>query len=99
MMPSSVTTSEKRHMKIRSIFCSAMILAGTAAAAAPDGDWPNYGRTPGGDRHSPLTQIDRGNVGRLALAWEYKTGEAAIKTGQPTALEVTPLVIEGRMYI
>src|SRR5262245_29306075 len=73
--------------------------AGSTASAAPNGDWPNYGRTPGGDRHSPLTQVDRGNVGRLALAWEYKTGEAAIKTGQPTALEVTPLVIDGRMYI
>ena len=71
----------------------------TVSALAADGDWPNYGRTPGGDRHSPLTQIDRTNVGQLALAWEYKTGEAAIKTGGPTALEATPLVIEGRMYL
>ena len=69
------------------------------AAVAADGDWPNYGRTPGGDRHSPLSQIDRGNVGKLTLAWEYRTGEAGIKTGAPTALEATPLVIEGRMYL
>src|SRR5688572_20196732 len=47
-----------------------------AGAAPADGDWPNYGRTPGGDRHSPLTQIDRGNVASLKLAWEYRTGEA-----------------------
>lgn len=83
----------------RSVLSGCMLLAWATAGAAPDGDWPNYGRTPGGDRHSPLTQVDRGNVGRLALAWEYKTGEAAVKTGLPTALEVTPLVIEGRMYI
>src|SRR5687768_1887300 len=63
------------------------------------GDWPNYGRTPGGDRHSPLAQIDRGNVGKLTLAWEYKTGEAGIETGNPTALEATPLVIDGVMYL
>jgi quinoprotein glucose dehydrogenase len=84
----------------RSMACCVMSLLCAVAAAAPsDGDWPNYGRTPGGDRHSPLTQIGRGNVGRLELAWEYKTGEAGIKTGNPTALEATPLVIEGRMFL
>ena len=79
--------------------CATSLLYSLAAGASPDADWPNYGRTPGGDRHSPLAQIDRGNVGRLELAWEYKTGEAALKTGNPTALEATPLVIEGRMYL
>ena len=81
------------------VLASLMALTTAVTAAAADGDWPNYGRTPGGDRHSPLSQIDRGNVGKLALAWEYKTGEAGIKTGAPTALEATPLVIEGRMYL
>ncbi len=77
-------------------FCCA--LAATAAEIPP-GDWPNYGRTPGGDRHSPLRQITRDNVAKLTLAWEYKTGEAGIETGNPTALEATPLVIEGVMYL
>jgi len=79
--------------------CATSLLYSLAAGASPDADWPNYGRTPGGDRHSPLAQIDRGNVGRLELAWEYKTGEAALKTGNPTALEATPLVIGGRLYL
>lgn len=79
--------------------CSGLLLAASALPAPADGDWPNYGRTPGGDRHSPLAQIDRANVGKLTLAWEYKTGEAAIKTGEPTALETTPLVIDGVMYV
>ena len=79
--------------------CAGFLLAAPAMPAPADGDWPNYGRTPGGDRHSPLAQIDRGNVGKLTLAWEYKTGEAAVETGQPTALETTPLVIDGVMYI
>jgi quinoprotein glucose dehydrogenase len=75
-------------------------IAATAFCAEPAaGDWPNYGRTPGGDRHSPLKQIDRGNVAKLTLAWEFKTGEAGIETGNPTALEATPLVIEGVMYL
>ncbi len=79
--------------------CATSLLCSLAAGASPDADWPNYGRTPGGDRHSPLAQIDRDNVGRLELAWEYKTGEAAIKTGNPTALEATPLAIGGRLYL
>ncbi|HEX5162923.1 MAG TPA: pyrroloquinoline quinone-dependent dehydrogenase [Steroidobacteraceae bacterium] len=79
--------------------CLAAGLLGALPAAAADGDWPNYGRTPGGDRHSPLAQINRDNVSKLTLAWEYKTGEAAIETGNPTALETTPLVIGGVMYI
>src|SRR4029079_4478284 len=78
----------------------AALLGGIASAAAlVDGDWPKYGRTPGGARHSPLAQIDRGNVAKLALAWEYKTGEAAIETGNPTALEATPLVVDGALYL
>jgi len=87
-------------MRTRFAWLAPTLLASIAAAAEPaEGDWPNYGRTPGGARHSPLDQIDRGNVAKLALAWEYKTGEAAIETGEPTALEVTPLVVDGTMYI
>jgi quinoprotein glucose dehydrogenase len=77
----------------------ALFIAIASGAEPAPGDWPNYGRTPGGDRHAPLMQIDRANVGKLELAWEYKTGEAAIETGNPTALEATPLVIDGVMYL
>jgi quinoprotein glucose dehydrogenase len=86
-------------MKTLPLGLLASLFAAAASAAPAQGDWPNYGRTPGGDRHSPLTQIDRANVGKLALAWEYKTGEAGIETGNPTALEATPLVIDGVMYL
>lgn len=48
--------------------CLAAGLLGALPAAAADGDWPNYGRTPGGDRHSPLAQINRDNVSKLTLA-------------------------------
>jgi quinoprotein glucose dehydrogenase len=86
---------------MKPILAAALFLA-TAPSYAADpaqGDWPNYGRTPGGDRHSPLREITRENVSGLALAWEYRTGEAGIETGNPTALEATPLVIEGVMYL
>jgi quinoprotein glucose dehydrogenase len=67
----------------------------------PDGDWPSYGRTPYGDRHSPLRQITPANVSTLEVAWRFHTGEGAParKTRAPTALEVTPLVFRGMMYV
>jgi quinoprotein glucose dehydrogenase len=73
----------------------------TAAESSVDGDWPAYGRTSLGDRHSPLQQITRANVRRLEVAWRYHTGEASpeFATHAETALEATPLVVAGTMYL
>ena len=38
--------------------------AGTQGPAPSAGDWPLYGRDPGGQRFSPLTQVTPGNVAR-----------------------------------
>jgi quinoprotein glucose dehydrogenase len=75
--------------------------AATIAAAQTDGDWVAYGHTALGDRLSPLKDIDRTNVTRLEVAWRYHTGEMApaYATHAPTALEVTPLVVGGTMYV
>ena len=64
--------------------------------------WPSYGGDPGGRKYSPLDQIHRGNVDKLALAWQYDTGDFA--DGKPpypyySAFETTPLVVDGVMYI
>jgi quinoprotein glucose dehydrogenase len=69
--------------------------------AAGSGDWPVYGRDPGGARFSPLTQITRDNVARLQVAWTYHTGMPDMSTmsHRPPALEVTPLVVDGLMYV
>jgi quinoprotein glucose dehydrogenase len=69
--------------------------------APPPGDWPSYGRDPGGARFSPLTQITRANVAQLQVAWTYHTGMPDL-TGmghRPPALEVTPIVVDGTMYV
>jgi quinoprotein glucose dehydrogenase len=66
-----------------------------------DGDWPAYGRDRGGERYSPLAQIDRRNVASLAVAWRFSTGEAGpgYETGRRTSFEATPLVVGGTMYL
>lgn len=55
-------------------------------------DWPTYNGGTGGNRHTPMRGIDRRNVGRLALQWMATIPD----TG---ALQVTPVVVEGVMYI
>jgi competence ComEA-like helix-hairpin-helix protein len=59
--------------------------------ADPNGDWPSVGRDPGGTRFSPLTQITPKNVATLQQAWVFDTGSSN--------LQVTPLVIDGQMYV
>ena len=83
------------------------MLGGCLPAASRDasvtpGEWPSYGNDLGGTRYSPLAQIDRGNVGRLRVAWTYRTGEVAgVSPGGFgfTAFEATPLMIDGTMFL
>jgi len=57
------------------------------------GAWPTYDGNQSGNRFSPLTQIDTGNVERLAPKWMFTI------PGAPRALEVTPVVVDGVMYV
>ena len=57
---------------------------------SPD-DWLMYSRTYDAQRFSPLTQIDRGNVAQLAMAWT--------RPMPPGTIEGIPIVYRGVMYI
>jgi len=50
---------------------------------AADADWPAYGGDASKQRHSPLTQINRGNVKQLVLAWSHDTHEKGDTQTQP----------------
>jgi quinoprotein glucose dehydrogenase len=78
-----------------------LLLVSLQTPGAGVGDWPAYGRDPGGARFSPLTQITRDNVARLEVAWTYHTGmpDMSSMSHRPPALEVTPLVVDGLMYV
>lgn len=58
----------------------------------PRRDWSSYDGDHNGNRYSSLEQINTGNIQKLAPAWVFPVA------GAPR-LEVTPLVIEGVMYI
>jgi quinoprotein glucose dehydrogenase len=70
------------------------------ALAADDGDWPTYGRDPGGTRYSPLKQINRQNVTQLKVAWTYHTHALdAADFNHRAAFEATPILFEGSLYL
>jgi quinoprotein glucose dehydrogenase len=75
--------------------------AAVAASGVPDGEWHAYGRTAAGERWSPLAQITPGNVDRLKVAWQFRTGDVRGRPGDPTETtdEVTPLKIGDRLYL
>ncbi|TDK39574.1 glucose/quinate/shikimate family membrane-bound PQQ-dependent dehydrogenase [Rhizobium deserti] len=66
----------------------------------PDGDWHQYGRTPFGQRYSPLDQIKVDNVANLTEAWRYQTGDVKRPddVGE-TTYQVTPLKIGNSLYV
>ncbi len=57
------------------------------------GEWPTYHGHLSGNRHSPLDQINTGNVSRLAPSWIFPV------PGTRGALQVTPIVVDGLMYV
>jgi len=88
-------------MSMRQLILATILftLAGCQSAKSVS-DWPAYANG-GGTRFSPLTGIDRTNVSRLEVAWTFHTGESAFATDaeQKSTFEVTPIVVDGTMYL
>jgi alcohol dehydrogenase (cytochrome c) len=55
-------------------------------------DWPSYNGQTNGSRYSPLTQINKSNIGRLAPKWMFNLPNTP-------SLQVTPVVVDGVMYV
>jgi len=68
---------------------------------APASPWSAYGGDEGGQRHSPLSEITRDNVSRLAIAWEYHTGDLSDGKGDipsTSAFQATPIMVDQTLY-
>ena len=98
------------------LFIALIVLRG--GRRGPDGPlgdagaWGAYGGDPGGSRHSGLTQINRDNVSRLAVAWTYRTGDLSHPKGDQgpqegcgrchtgkSKFEATPILADGRLFL
>ncbi len=59
-------------------------------------NWTGFSRDTMGTRYSPFTQINRGNVKNLQLAWTYRTGRDT--TNDNLVDQNTPLQIDNTLY-
>ena len=71
---------------------SLTFLATTAQAQFAAGDWPFYRGDVEGKGYSALKQINTTNVSTLAQSWTFKLSERG-------GLEVTPIVVNGVLYL
>ena len=100
---SSRTATSMRTLSLLTVFllASCATVPADEPADGPVAGWPYYGGDAGGSRYSRLTQINRGNVSQLQVAWEYHTGDVSDGSDgrAKTEFETTPIVAGGTMYL
>jgi len=84
--------------QIALLLLSAVFLPGCSTRqvqpAGPYSTWQVAGGAPDNIHYSTLTQINRSNVGRLKIAWEYDTGDAS----KGSHMECNPIIVNGVLY-
>jgi glucose dehydrogenase len=70
---------------------------GRALVAPPTAGWPTNGGNWFNQRYSPLTAIDRNNVGNLKGVWRTRLGGSGI--GTRYSGEAQPIVYDGVVYV
>ena len=78
------------------VLACALLVADAPPGGLRDRDWPEFGGGPGRQQYSPLAQIHTGNVGRLRVAWIYRTGDASPE-GR-SQIQCNPIVVRGVLY-
>ncbi len=74
-----------------------LLLAGCGAAES-GADWPYYNGDPQGTHYSPLAEITPANVGALAVAWQFDSGDAFGEGGSQSDMQCNPLVADDRLF-
>ena len=59
--------------------------------------WGHYGGDPGNSHYSRLVQINRSNVGELALAWSYSSAKQQ-PISATSELQINPIIVNGILY-
>src|SRR5689334_4044900 len=78
-----------------------LAFAAHTALAQAGNEWPSTAGDLGATKYSTLTDINRGNVTKLARAWEWATNETpdpATRT-RPGNFQATPLMIGDTLFL
>src|SRR6188474_1044725 len=93
-----------KHRRSRSVAwlapCVAVICCTIAAdgqSGAANGEWRTYGGDLASTRYAPLDQINASNFSKLEVAWRFRPDSLGPRL--ENNLQVTPLVVNGKMYL
>ena len=75
---------------------------GTQGTKGTLGEWTHYGGNAASHKYSPLDQINKDTIGKLAIAWRWASPDNAVVEANPTArpggYADTPLMVKGVLY-
>jgi quinoprotein glucose dehydrogenase len=88
-----------RHLRFPGLLTAALLCV--SAQAPPRADWPVYAGDQAATHYSPLADINRSNVAKLAVLWEWRPEEDAIQQfgTRPGNFQNTPLMIDNVLYV
>nr|WP_226942072.1 PQQ-binding-like beta-propeller repeat protein [Pseudomonas lundensis] len=78
------------------------VSAESAKLPTPNGkEWDSFHGQLSAQKYSPLTQINKDNVGNLTKVWQYFTGDMSTGTGKipPSVWSATPIFANDTLYI
>src|ERR1700745_3342722 len=84
--------SSTAGLALACLLSTATIALAESPGAEDPNNWPQYNRTTNAWRYSPLDQINKDNVGKLAVAWIAHGGDITM------GIQETPIVIDGVIY-
>ena len=88
----------------RLAFVTAIVVAGLQLASAQTRsvEWTHYGGNAASQKYSPLDQINKNTIGKLAIAWRWSSPDNPVVEANPMArpggYADTPLMVKGVLY-
>lgn len=94
-----LTTVETRIFTLWVGLVLAVTMSAHAQKGVTDGQWRHYAGDKGSTKYSSLDQINRSNVNDLEEAWRWATVDDQLGRSGSGSLKVTPIVVDGVMYV
>jgi len=87
-----------RQCALLLVAASPLLVASACSSphSTADHAWTAHGGDRGHGQYSPAAQITPDNVGRLQVAWTYRTGDA--RADNRSQIQCNPIVIDGVLY-
>src|SRR5258708_35824481 len=91
------------NLRALGLLCTSLALCGQPLDPAkllqqPTDAWPTFNGDYSGRRYSTLKQINAGNIGKLSLAWTYRSDFSPLSSLAGAQIKATPLLANSVIY-